>query len=534
MTLSARPFRSRRFVACAVLTLLTFTLEACVVTRAAALTELQADVTEGTSPRLWLQKPGARSWLVYSVTGVEYPTVIARFEGWARKPGGSVRATLGKADPADDPEHFVSRSERLSLTDYQSARVYSPGGALLTSLGLVVALGIPTALLLIMIIVALTKTSCPFVYVEGANGELVFAGETYSGSTGFATARDDLLPLPPLAEGPRRLVLANEAHETQYTDRLQLWLVEHGPETHALSSFDGRVLLAGAATPPLRAVDLDGRDVLPLVRDADDMEWATDLDAAAERRPEVLREGVELRFPAPTAGVPPVLELDVGNTPWLDIVFGRAFAVAGGHLAELQKESDDPANAPAQREWRKREGVDLRVEVRLGETWAQVAMVPTPGPASRRRLAVPLPVSQEHEVTVRVSGGVGFWRLDRAALSTLADAAPKVTSLAPTLARQPDGTDARPLLAATDRRPQMLQDNGDRLELRFQVPAAAEGRQQEAFLSTHGWYHVHQPPQSRADLGRGRALMDDEGALCRFGLELWRDYQRALTAGTRP
>ena len=504
MTLAVRRFRSHRFVACAALTLLAFTLEACVVTRAAALTELQADVKEGTSPRLWLKKLGATSWLVYSVTGVEYPTVIARFEGWARKPGGSVRATLGKADFDADMEHFVSRSERLSLTDYQSARVYSPGDALLASLGLVlgVALGVGAVVFVLIVLIALmTKTSCPFVYVEGADGKLVFAGETYSGSTGFATARDNLLPLPPLAEGPRRLVLANEAHETQYTDRLQLWLVEHGPETHALSAFDGRVLLAGAATPPIRAVDLDGRDVLPLVRDADDMEWATDLDAAAERRPEVLREGVELRFPAPTAGVRPVLELDVGNTPWLDIVFGRAFAAAGGHLAELQKESDDPANAPAQRAWKEREGVDLRVEVKHGGTWAQVAMVPTPGPASRRRLAVPLAVSQEHEVTVRVSGGVGFWRLDRAALSTLADAAPKVTSLAPTLARQPDGTDARPLLAATDRRPQVLQDNGDRLELRFQVPAPAEGRQQESFLSTHGWYHVHQPPQSRADLG---------------------------------
>jgi hypothetical protein len=71
-------------------------------------------------------------------------------------------------------------------------------------------------LLLVAVIVALTKTSCPFVYVDGGDG-IRFVGEAYSGATSRATQRDDLLPLPALGVRPK-VVLSNEARETQFTD----------------------------------------------------------------------------------------------------------------------------------------------------------------------------------------------------------------------------------------------------------------------------------------------------------------------------
>src|SRR5262249_38324246 len=97
---------------------------------------------------------------------------------------------------------------------------------------------------LLFIIVLLTKTSCPFVYVE-KDGRRVLVGEAYSGAAFASIARDDLLPTP-LPDGGRvRAWLANEAHETQLTDLLELVTVDHDPGVRVLSTFDARAIGAG-------------------------------------------------------------------------------------------------------------------------------------------------------------------------------------------------------------------------------------------------------------------------------------------------
>jgi len=522
--------RSTRLAAVALVTAFAFTLQSCRVTQAVALKDLEFETSHQRKPTVYFLAWSGHVWQVWEVEKVENAHLEATYLGWAKEAGGPVTPafmanfTPLEAEVAELPK--VGTRELLDLARFQQARVYSPGGSLVATFFATVG-WIAVALLVIAVIAAATKTSCPFVWVDDGRGGLTFLGEAYSGATGFATARDDLLPLPSIAPGSRRLALTNEADETQFTDRLELWLVEHAAGARALSTFDGRAVLAGTPVPPVRAVDLDGADVLPFVATADGRPWETDLAAAAARKPPPLREGLVLTFPAAPPGATPILELDAGNTPWLDVVFGRMAALAGDRLADVQREGDDPGNAPARWAWREREGVDLRVEVRRGDAWVKVATVPTPGPVSLRRLAVPLPTGPG-ELVVRISGGTGFWRVDRAALSSLLPDAPRVTRLAPVAATSDDGTDARPLLAATDARPHVLAERSARLEMRFDVPAPVQGVEQDAFLFTHGWYHVHRPPQARLDVWRGRALRDDEGALATFGLELWHDYERAL------
>jgi len=77
-------------------------------------------------------------------------------------------------------------------------------------------------------ITAATKSSCPYVYVD--NGEtFVFQGEIYGGSIGKNLERTDYMPLPSLKmkEGNYALRLSNELKERQYTNLVQLVLVEH-------------------------------------------------------------------------------------------------------------------------------------------------------------------------------------------------------------------------------------------------------------------------------------------------------------------
>jgi len=533
----------------ALLVLLAFLPTGCGFWRTVPVTTIERgeEKVEGVELRFKL-KGDPRQWHL-QVQRVELPFVEGPAWADARTATqvGSPAAT-GSADPyspgvttpapapaatagqrGDSLPAVAEAPRRVDLRTLEQAEIYSPGRGFMYTLG-----GTLLVLVFLALVAALAKTSCPFVYVDGPGGP-VFAGEAYSGATSKAIQRDDLLPLPRLTGPVARLRLANEARETQLTDRLELVLVDHTPGVRALATHEARAVLVGRPVAPLEVRDLDGGDVTRLVRADDQATWATDLEAASTRRPAPAREGLTATFPAPPSGTRPVLELRAGNTPFLDVVFSRFYALAGDRLGELQEWGADPKKAGEIRDWRVREGVDLLVEAWRGGKWVKVAVVPTPGPASMRTLAVLLPPFEDGTPPrLRVSGGVGFWTIDRMGLSTLVEDAPALQRLAPTSAQDGAG-DARAALAATDGRYHVLPDAGAVLPLTFTLPPLATGAVRDAFLDTSGYYLLHTPPQATPSVVTLGRLWNEEGALGRFSLDLYRGYRTALAAApSRP
>ncbi len=440
--------------------------------------------------------------------------------------GPPVELTVQKVDypsgvgiPEEEADKENPATVTLDLRNAAQVEIYTLSGwrtALLVT-GVVLA-----AAAVVVLIIALTKTSCPFVYVDGGEG-LAFVGEAYPGATSRATQREDLLPLPSLGRAPR-LVLSNEARESQFTDLLEVVVVDRAPGRRALATHEAGIVIARPAVPPTAAADLEGHDVLPLVRDADRRAWLTDMDAMARRTDAPSSEGLVLTFAAPPASGSVALELDVGNTPWLDLVFGRFFALFGDDLEAYLDETDQPAERAPSLAWREREGVDLRVEVERAGRWERVAVVPTAGPASLRRLAVPLGPAAGPRLRVRLTGGLGFWQVDRVALAPLEPGHPAMIRAAPSRAVARDGTDVRGLLAAADGEYQVLADRGERVELRFDLPPVPPGLERDGFLRTSGYYRVHRPPAAERSVGTLLRLRDEPGSLSRFSLDLYRGY----------
>jgi hypothetical protein len=513
----------------ALLVLLAFLPTACSFWRTVPVTQLERgeEKVEGVEVRFFQQGDPRRWHLV--VEKVDLPFIEGT--GWSDPAGATVAQMMvhsldgRNATPLPETRAAAPRAPiRVDVRTLFDVQVFSPGRAVLYTLGAVALSAVLLALL-----VVLTKTSCPFVYVDGPDGP-VFAGEAYSGATSKAIQRDDLLPLPLLAGPTARLRLSNEARETQLTDRLELVLVDHDPALRALSTPSARPVLVGAATAPIEVRDLEGADVTPLVRADDGLVWSSDLDAAASRATPPSREGLVASFAAPPAGTPPVLELRVGNTPFLDVVFSRFYALAGDRLGELQELGADPKRAAEINDWRLREGVDLLVETWRAGRWERAAVVSTPGPASLRTVAVVLPAFEPGaEARVRVSGGIGFWTIDRIGLSALRDQAPAVVRLAPATAQDAAG-DARPLLAATDGRHHVLPDAGAVLSLTFDLPSPPAGQVRDAFLDTSGYYLLHRPPQAERALATLDRVWKEPGALSRFSLDLYRGFRQALAS----
>ena len=382
----------------------------------------------------------------------------------------------------------------------------------------------------VALLVALLKESCPFVYVyRGHAWELV--GEAYAGAAFQSVQRDDLLPVPSVGATRRVAIrLRNEARETQYTDRAELVIVDHEPGLRALSTFDGHPVLVGPSRSATWARDGRGVDVAALVSASDARVWETDPAAAALVEQEPLDDVLTSGFALPITGAP-MLEITASNTPWLDLTFGRFFAAMGDHLDEYIAAGNRPSAERSIRHWREREGIDLLVEMRAGDTWKLVAVVPTIGPAALREVAVPLPVDRAHgtdRVQVRLRSGLGFWRVDRLALSASDGAPVEIRHVKARAARATGGRDDLATIAATDQRYNALAEFGESLDLDFDLPPLRVGRTRDTFLFSSGYYNVHPPVQAAFQPGILMSISDQPGAFARFGRDLAREYVRLL------
>ena len=420
---------------------------------------------------------------------------------------------------------------RVDLAQIDAVEIRELNGSKTTLKTVGLAAGIVAA---VAIIVAATKSSCPFVYIDrGSDWELV--GEAYAGAAFRSTQRDDLLPLPDVGNARTvQIRLRNEARETQYTDRAELVIVDHAPHLRALSTFDQRAVLVGEARSPERAQERRGRDVTNQVYDRDEHLWVTDPDAAVAVDDAMLEDQVIAEFSAPARGTP-VLELVAGNTAWLDLVFGRFFAAMGDRLPTYLVQGNDPAAGQRIQRWREREGVDLVVELWSGTSWERIALVPTVGAAALREIAIPIPQERKGEgaLKFRLRGGLGFWRIDRLALSVQDDSQPALNRVTATRAHASGGIDRLATISTTDEQYDALSEMNESLEMSFDLPERAAHLSRTAFLFTRGYYNVHLPVQARWQPGMLKVIRDEPGGLSRFSRDLAREYAHRQTAMAR-
>ncbi|NNK11559.1 MAG: hypothetical protein HKP08_09475, partial [Flavobacteriaceae bacterium] len=179
------------------------------------------------------------------------------------KPKRSYRYKRKESNPSNEVHIFLKDGTPLSLgaTAISFDQIDQIGVVNLDGTTSVVNAALTTigAFALILVIVALTKSSCPFVYADTGDG-LVFAGELYPGNIIKNAQKTDYLPLPSLQEknGALHLQITNELLEVQHTDLAQLVIVKHHKETSALLDKYGKVMLFKDLKSP-KEVIVDGK-----------------------------------------------------------------------------------------------------------------------------------------------------------------------------------------------------------------------------------------------------------------------------------
>lgn len=337
------------------------------------------------------------------------------------------------------------------------------------------------------IIVAATKSSCPFV--SAYNGkEFALQGEIYGGAIYPQLARHDYLPLKmaPTAEGSLQLKITNELKEKQYTDFANLLVITHDAGTKILSDESGRLYTIGAPQTPVAAKLNGNKNLLPALEKENDNAVAYMDDATTANADNI----IALQFKKEPCAQKAKLVLTLKNAYWLDLLYGELAKGFGSYYARyMKKQAKKPAKELIQ--WTKEQKMPLSVSVNTRKGWKNITDITTIGPLANRTIVVPLDLidTDKDMVEISLSSGFMFWEIDYAGLDFSADNKFSIEKLSPVTATDENGKDVLPSLQKEDGLYLEQPHIGNAATISYKsAPVVDPSKTQTFILHTKGWY----------------------------------------------
>ncbi|MGH7628104.1 MAG: hypothetical protein ACREOF_01695 [Gemmatimonadales bacterium] len=397
-------------------------------------------------------------------------------------------------------------------------------------------IGIAAAVLGGLFLIALaTKESCPFIY--SWDGErYVFDAEPYGGAIARGLERDDYGVLEHLRpdRGLYRLLVTNEVAETQVTNLLELWVVDHPPAVRVVADEWGRVHAISAPTPPASARDAAGRDLTPWLAAPDERIWEP---APVPGDTSDGRDQIVLAFPRPPGATTARLVARVGTGLWGSHMIRSMLELRGREAGAWYARVDgDATYRDSVKAWNVREELyALRVELETAEGWQTGALLAGGGPFVAEERVAPLRLHgvQGDTVRLRIRPPRGFWAVDAFALDFETAAPLKVDTLRPVSAVDARLGDILPAIRAADDQYHEMPTTADRAHLTFRAPPApAAGLTRTVLVHARGWYQLHLSPGAAPDSAALRRLADEPGFVPRLAAELYGRHRLAQSEAT--
>ena len=202
---------------------------------------------------------------------------------------------------------------QISLSQVQRFWVLRQEVSKARTIGLVAAVAVGTVVV-IAAVVAVTKQSCPFVYSWDGK-QFVFDAEPYGGAISHGLEKDDYSQLEHLRvdNGRYRLKITNEVDETQLTNFMELWVVDHPVGTRVVPDIQGKLHTVEAPQSLVSARDQEGHDLLPWLRATDRVIW--EQPAVADPRGSLQNE-IVMTFPKPEGATQVKLVANAATGLW--------------------------------------------------------------------------------------------------------------------------------------------------------------------------------------------------------------------------
>lgn len=380
--------------------------------------------------------------------------------------------------------------------------------------GIGIGLGV---LVLAGVIIALTKSSCPFISVM-EDGQYVLQGELFGGAVNRQLERTDYVPLRAVpVNGRYWLRISNELRERQFTNFADLLIVEHPEKQLVFLDEKGQPVVVSTAQPPTQAL-LNTTDIRSEILAKDARYCGFDDSTATSGI-----NNIQLQFSKINTATNATLLLSLKNSYWFDYLYGEFTQKFGSSYAKWQEKQK---NSPAaeQIRWTEEQHIPLSVAVKTAAGWMEVKKLKSVGPLANRTMAIPVPLEQVtgDKIEIRLTTGFMFWELDYAAMDFTATTDYPVTRLSPVSATDQDGLSCLPELSHDDSLYLSQPEAGQYADISYawnRLPG--DGNTFSVFLHTKGYYVPVRNYSGDPDFGTLYKFRTP-GELARFSLQQYK------------
>ncbi len=345
---------------------------------------------------------------------------------------------------------------------------------------------IAAVIVIIGVIAILTKSSCPFAYVNDGHA-FKFAGELYGGAIYSSLERDDYMPLQGgnLTKGDYQVKISNELLERQYTNLAELIVVEHPDYSKVLIDKMGRIQTVSNAVSSSKALSDNNIDYVPSLLSKDSRNYMFNDENASNKD----LSSLTLLFKKPASATSGKLIINAKNSFWLDYIYGKFNEQFGTYFNEF---SENQKKVPMQKisQWTRDQGIPLAVYVQTADGWKFADYFNVIGPLASRDMVMSLDLSdtKEDEVKIKLECGFMFWEMDYAAMDFSENIPVHISHLTASSALDEKGNEVSSLIAISDDKYLVQPQVGNEVIINYSMPAAENSNIQSIFLHSKGYY----------------------------------------------
>jgi hypothetical protein len=348
----------------------------------------------------------------------------------------------------------------------------------------------------LLVIIALTKESCPFIY--SFDGErYIFDAEPYGGAICLGLKRTEWSGLQYLKEvnGQYKIMITNEVNETQYTDELKLVAIDHAREVKVVPDVLGEIHTIFQPLIPIQAFDGKGRDLMPYICENDWIFWQTRTEEINPEKMEDLRDELIFEFPKPRGENKAKFIVNACTTLWGSQIIKRYLDLYGNKVNDWYDEVNNlgPAYYRMLNAHLREELYSLHIRVETNDGWKSKGLIMGAGPFVSEDRVYTLDISDVPGDTLKIklTPPATFWMINYLAVDYSDDLPVQITEIEASEAIDYKGRDVREILAKNDDNYLIMPNIGDSAELIFASPHQMYGMDRSVILKASGYYDIH-------------------------------------------
>lgn len=348
----------------------------------------------------------------------------------------------------------------------------------------------------IVLIIAATKESCPFIYSYDG-GKYVFDAEPLGGATCRGLERTGYSEMEHLKgiDNKYKIMVRNEVEETQYIDQISLLRVHHDPDKKVYPDLEGNFYQIKSPVKPIAAFDEKGTDLKKVVSYNDGLSWQTRMPADSNLLKKKYRSTLTFVFPKPDTAKSVKLIVNAGTTLWGSRMIKEMLQLYGNYIDTWYSKINRRGIEYYQMMnfIQNEELYKLKIYVRNNNSWIDKGFINGGGPLISETRIYNLNIGdiKGDSLVIRCNPPYGFWSINYTAVEYKYYSTP-VKEKIPMIEAIANGeTDIKDKINYRDSIYQVMPKTGDNFYAVFESKDNGNENLSSYYLSTTGYYKIH-------------------------------------------